>query len=41
MGPTLFFGLIGLILVYYWLGLWAFGEIQKDEPPNDQPLDRL
>jgi hypothetical protein len=33
MVPTIFFALTGLILVYYWLGLWAFGEVQKDEPP--------
>lgn len=33
--PTIFFGLTGLILVYYWLGLWAFGEIVKDEPPQE------
>jgi hypothetical protein len=32
MGPTLALGLAGLVLVYYWLGLWAFGEIVKDEP---------
>jgi len=38
MVPTLAFGLIGLFLVYYWLGLWAFGEIVKDEPPQaDEP----
>jgi hypothetical protein len=34
--PTIFFALTGLILVYYWLGLWAFGEVVKDEPPQDQ-----
>jgi hypothetical protein len=32
MIPTLTLGLAGLVLVYYWLGLWAFGEIVKDEP---------
>lgn len=32
MIPTLALGLVGLFLVYYWLGLWAFGEIVKDEP---------
>jgi hypothetical protein len=32
MIPTLALGLAGLVLVYYWLGLWAFGEIVKDEP---------
>jgi hypothetical protein len=32
MVPTLALGLAGLVLVYYWLGLWAFGEIVKDEP---------
>lgn len=32
MIPTLVLGLTGLFLVYYWLGLWAFGEIVKDEP---------
>jgi hypothetical protein len=32
MIPTLSLGLAGLVLVYYWLGLWAFGEIVKDEP---------
>jgi hypothetical protein len=32
MVPTLALGLAGLILVYYWLGLWAFGEIVKDDP---------
>ncbi|HEX4195018.1 MAG TPA: hypothetical protein VHY80_18050 [Stellaceae bacterium] len=32
MIPTLTLGLAGLMLVYYWLGLWAFGEIVKDEP---------
>jgi hypothetical protein len=37
MVPTLAFGLAGLVLVYYWLGLWAFGEIVKDEPK--QPRD--
>jgi hypothetical protein len=31
MIPTLVFGLAGLALIYYWLGLWAFGEIVKDE----------
>ena len=41
MIPTIAFGLAGLFLVYYWLGLWAFGEIVKDppaetnEPKND------
>jgi hypothetical protein len=35
MVPTIFFGLTGLILVYYWLGLWAFGEVQKDQPHTD------
>jgi hypothetical protein len=34
MIPTLALGLAGLVLVYYWLGLWAFGEIIKDEPPQ-------
>ncbi|HWE72453.1 MAG TPA: hypothetical protein VG328_04780 [Stellaceae bacterium] len=35
--PSLVLGLAGLALVYYWLGLWAFGEIVKDEPspPKD------
>ena len=32
MVPTLAFGVTGLFLVYYWLGLWAFGEIVKDQP---------
>jgi hypothetical protein len=32
MIPTLMLGFVGLALVYYWLGLWAFGEIVKDEP---------
>jgi len=32
MVPTLALGLVGLFLVYYWLGLWAFGEIVKDQP---------
>ena len=35
MVPTLAFGLAGLFLVYYWLGLWAFGEIVKDAPPAE------
>ena len=34
MIPTLALGLAGLALVYYWLGLWAFGEIVKDQPPE-------
>ena len=34
MVPTLTLGLAGLVLVYYWLGLWAFGEIVKDEPKD-------
>lgn len=29
--PALLFGFPGAMLVYYWLGLWAFGEIH-DEP---------
>jgi len=33
--PTLAFGLAGLFLVYYWLGLWAFGEIVKDPAPSE------
>ena len=37
MIPTLALGLAGLMLVYYWLGLWAFGEIVKDEPPAKEP----
>lgn len=37
MVPTIFFALIGLVLVYYWLGLWAFGEIVKDESAPDEP----
>jgi uncharacterized membrane protein YfcA len=39
MIPTLTFGLAGLVLVYYWLGLWAFGEIVKGEPsePKNDP----
>lgn len=32
MIPTLALGFAGLFLVYYWLGLWAFGEIVKDQP---------
>ena len=36
MLPTLALGLAGLVLVYYWLGLWAFGEIVKDEPRDQQ-----
>lgn len=36
MVPTIFFALTGLVLVYYWLGLWAFGEVVKDEPAPDQ-----
>jgi hypothetical protein len=28
MGPTLALGVIGLMLIYYWLGLWAFGQVQ-------------
>jgi hypothetical protein len=35
MVPTLALGIVGLALVYYWLGLWAFGEVQKDEPLAD------
>jgi hypothetical protein len=35
LGPTIILGLLGLILIYYWLGLWAFGQVQKDEPPSD------
>ena len=37
MIPTLVLGLAGLVLIYYWLGLWAFGEIVKDETkePDD------
>jgi hypothetical protein len=34
MIPTVALGVAGLVLVYYWLGLWAFGEIVKDEPPE-------
>ncbi|HLI21889.1 MAG TPA: hypothetical protein VKV32_12265 [Stellaceae bacterium] len=37
MVPTIFFALSGLVLVYYWLGLWAFGEVIKDEPAADEP----
>ena len=37
MVPTLMLGLAGLMLIYYWLGLWAFGEIVKDEP--EKPID--
>ena len=37
MIPTLALGLVGLVLVYYWLGLWAFGEIAKDEPTTTNP----
>jgi hypothetical protein len=37
MIPTLGLGLTGLMLVYYWLGLWAFGEIVRDEPPTKNP----
>lgn len=36
MVPTAILGLIGLILIYYWLGLWAFGEIESQEPPPDR-----
>ena len=32
MIPALAFGLAGLFLVYYWLGLWAFGVIVRDQP---------
>jgi hypothetical protein len=40
MLPTLGLGGIGLALIYYWLGLWAFGEMQKDEPPPaDEPRE--
>jgi hypothetical protein len=35
MGPTIILGLLGLILIYYWLGLWAFGHVQQDEPPAE------
>ncbi|HEY3919538.1 MAG TPA: hypothetical protein VGL83_17250 [Stellaceae bacterium] len=31
MGPTLILGLLGLVLIYYWLGLWAFGEVEAPE----------
>lgn len=31
MGPTLALGTVGLMLIYYWLGLWAFGDIVKEE----------
>jgi len=38
MIPTIALGVAGLVLVYYWLGLWAFGEIVKDEPtPAEKP----
>jgi hypothetical protein len=37
LGPTIILGLLGLILIYYWLGLWAFGHVRKDEPPPDAP----
>jgi uncharacterized membrane protein YfcA len=38
MIPSLALGLAGIFLVYYWLGLWAFGEIVKDEPAKtDEP----
>lgn len=37
MVPAIFFALTGLVLVYYWLGLWAFGEVVKNEPRPDEP----
>ena len=37
MIPTLVLGLAGILLVYYWLGLWAFGEIVKDEATAKKP----
>lgn len=37
MIPTLALGLTGLLLVYYWLGLWAFGQIVSDEPAAKEP----
>ncbi|HEY1503509.1 MAG TPA: hypothetical protein VGF92_04365 [Stellaceae bacterium] len=36
--PTLALGLAGLALVYYWLGLWAFGEMVKDRPGEASEL---
>jgi hypothetical protein len=39
MTPTLAFGIGGLFLVYYWLGLWAFGEIVKDKPADEPKND--
>ena len=39
MVPTAILGLIGLILIYYWLGLWAFGEITKDESSPSSSKD--
>ena len=42
MIPALAFGLAGLFLVYYWLGLWAFGVIVRDQPTeaNEPKNDR-
>lgn len=37
MVPTAILGLLGLVLIYYWLGLWAFGEIEvHQEPPPEE-----
>lgn len=36
VGPALALGGIGVFLIYYWLGLWAFGTMQ-DEPMQDEP----
>lgn len=35
VGPALVLGGIGVFLIYYWLGLWAFGVMQ--EPPAAPP----
>lgn len=40
MGPSIVLGLIGLLLVYYWLGLWAFGHVLNDKVENEEEPPR-
>jgi hypothetical protein len=40
MGPTLALGVAGLMLIYYWLGLWAFGHIEEGVTINKDGIDK-
>ncbi len=30
LGPTLALGALGMLLIYHWLGLWAFGKVRDN-----------